>query len=263
MAGRNDKGKGKKVARKTKKSISRARVAVSMMNAPSLVIGEPDSNDGRVSKGSRAADINEVVHKLFLVNLASSYKNFVARMKRSALRRAKITVALQVWKRWVRYWCDEKQLKISFINSKNRRSQDGGMGTHADWSRSHTRSSALIVDSTGEMPSIAKRLKLEWTDVVKNKYGPDAEVDENRDGDLYITFPSVKAKKKKGRVFGYGQAKDAYLKFDGCSSSQQARNSVGMSQEIATMLHEAWCFFDGCSSSQQDSNDVVSGMMFF
>ncbi|GAA0169366.1 hypothetical protein LIER_40743 [Lithospermum erythrorhizon] len=36
------------------------------------------------------------------------------------------------------------------------------MGTHAGGSRSHTRSSALIVDETGEMPSIAKRLRLQY-----------------------------------------------------------------------------------------------------
>ncbi|GAA0167352.1 hypothetical protein LIER_40360 [Lithospermum erythrorhizon] len=53
MVGRNDKGKGKKVARKTKKSISRAWVPVSMMNAPPLVIREPDNNDCNVSKRSR------------------------------------------------------------------------------------------------------------------------------------------------------------------------------------------------------------------
>ncbi|KAG9128756.1 hypothetical protein Leryth_026988 [Lithospermum erythrorhizon] len=159
--------------------------------------------------------INETVHKLFLVHMASSYRNFVARMKRSALRRAKITVASSCF---IKYPDILKNRFYEFGRvGSNTEVTRWWMGTHAGGSRTHTRSSALIVDETGEMPLIAKRLRLqygkkddegnptdemvnptskqvlrEWTDVVKTKYGPDAEVDESRDKDLYMTLPLVR-----------------------------------------------------------------------
>ncbi|GAA0185593.1 hypothetical protein LIER_32881 [Lithospermum erythrorhizon] len=98
-------------------------------------------------------DINKVVHKLFFEHLERFYNNFVGRMKREQLYLAKITVESP----------HVIEHPPSFLkNSLNRISQNGEIDTHDGGSKSHTWSITQIVDSSGEMSSIAKRLQLQY-----------------------------------------------------------------------------------------------------